>query len=208
LRLFQLFPANYGFHLSRNHVPSSQGTDYAGVAEAAGLSAHAECHQQNYTDYVIELVTFSMFYFALFFWLLILINRADVRSNLVLYNVLIFLTSFVIPALLGYIGSRLTKASWLRKLIRTQRHPTPTGWDYVFQQPKSYWILFHLTSGKLIGGYYDDTGFVSSYPQPQEIYVSQFWRVSDDGKFLEKVDRTAGGIIKAEEWTFIELFEA
>ena len=164
--------------------------------------------QQNYTDYAIELVTFSMFYFALFFWLLILINRADVRSNLVLYNVLIFLTSFVIPALLGYIGSRLTKASWLRKLVRTQRHPTPTGWDYVFQQPKSYWILFHLTSGKLIGGYYDHTGFVSSYPQPQEIYVSQFWRVSDDGKFLEKVDRTAGGIIKAEEWTFIELFEA
>jgi Family of unknown function (DUF6338) len=150
----------------------------------------------------------SMFYFALFFWLLILINRADVRSNLVLYNVLIFLTSFVIPALLGYIGSILTKASWLRKLVRTQRHPTPTGWDYVFQQPKSYWILFHLTSGKLIGGYYDHTGFVSSYPQPQEIYVSQFWRVSDDGKFLEKVDRTAGGIIKAEEWTFIELFEA
>ncbi len=38
--------------------------------------------------------------------------------------------------------------------------------------------------------------------------MSQLWRVSDDGKFQEKVERTAGGIIKAEEWTFIELFEA
>ncbi len=47
--------------------------------------------QQNYTDYVIELVTFSMFYFALFFWLLILINSVGVRSNPVLSNILIFI---------------------------------------------------------------------------------------------------------------------
>jgi hypothetical protein len=164
--------------------------------------------QKNYADYMIELVTFSMFYLALFFWLVALINQVGIRANSILYNFLVFLTIFVIPALLGYVGSLLTKASWLRKLARTLRHPTPTGWDYVFQQPRNSWVLFHLKSGKLIGGYYDHMGFVSSYPQAQEIYISQFWRVSDDGKFLTKVDRTAGGIIRAEECTFIEFFEA
>jgi len=163
--------------------------------------------QKNYADYVIELVTFSMFYLALFFWLIALINRTDIHANAILYNFLVFLSIFVIPALLGYIGSMLAKASWFRKLVRTQRHPTPTGWDYVFQQSKDYWVLFHLKSGKLIGGYYDHTGFVSSYPQAQEIYISQFWRVSDDGKFLAKVDRTAGGIVRAEECNFVEFFE-
>jgi hypothetical protein len=31
--------------------------------------------------------------------------------------------------------------------------------------------------------------------------------VSDEGKFLEMVDRTAGGVIRAEEWDWIEFFE-
>jgi len=164
--------------------------------------------QKNYADYVIELVTFSMFYLALFFWLIALINRADIRTNTLLYNLLVFVTIFVIPALLGYVGSLLSKATWLRRLVRTQRHPTPTGWDYVFQQPKSYWMVFHLKSGKVVGGFYDHTGFVSSYPQAQEIYISQLWRMSKDEKFLEEVERTAGGIIRAEECEFIEFFEA
>jgi len=33
----QIFLANYGFHVSRNYVPFSQKTDYAGVSEAAGF---------------------------------------------------------------------------------------------------------------------------------------------------------------------------
>jgi len=37
MSVYQIFPANYGFHSSRNYVPSSQETDYAGVSEAAGL---------------------------------------------------------------------------------------------------------------------------------------------------------------------------
>jgi hypothetical protein len=112
--------------------------------------------QKNSADYLIELITFSMFYLALFFWLIALINRADVQGNIVLYNLLVFLAVFVIPALLGYVGSWLARASWLRRLAHTQRHPVPTGWDYVFQQAKCYWVLCHLKSGKLIGGYYSD----------------------------------------------------
>ncbi len=37
MSVYQIFPANYGFHSSRNYVPSTQETDYAGVSEAAGL---------------------------------------------------------------------------------------------------------------------------------------------------------------------------
>ncbi len=39
LCLFQIFPANYGFHLSSPQGTFSPETDYAGVSEAAGLQS-------------------------------------------------------------------------------------------------------------------------------------------------------------------------
>ena len=39
LCLFQIFSANYGFHLSSPQGTSSPETDYAGVSEAAGLQS-------------------------------------------------------------------------------------------------------------------------------------------------------------------------
>jgi hypothetical protein len=37
LRLFQIFPANYGFYSSSPHGTSSQEADYPGVSEAVGF---------------------------------------------------------------------------------------------------------------------------------------------------------------------------
>ena len=39
LRLFQILPANYGFHFESEPRFISQKTDYAGVSEAAGLES-------------------------------------------------------------------------------------------------------------------------------------------------------------------------
>jgi hypothetical protein len=39
-----IFLANYGCSASRSYATSTQATDYAGVSEAAGLLAPAECH--------------------------------------------------------------------------------------------------------------------------------------------------------------------
>src|SRR5947209_18306640 len=43
--LFQICLANYGSSTSSNRVAHTQRADYAGVSEAAGLSASAECHE-------------------------------------------------------------------------------------------------------------------------------------------------------------------
>ncbi len=45
----QLFLPNYASATSRSYAPSTQGSDYAGVAEAAAALAQAECHD-NYED--------------------------------------------------------------------------------------------------------------------------------------------------------------
>src|SRR5438445_11687739 len=65
--------------------------------------------QRNYGDLAVEFITFSMFYLTLFFWLIALINRPDVRANVWLYNLLIFITVFIIPAIFGYVSGSLPK---------------------------------------------------------------------------------------------------
>jgi hypothetical protein len=42
--LFQICLANYGSSTSSHHVAHTQRADDAGVSEAAGLSAPAQCH--------------------------------------------------------------------------------------------------------------------------------------------------------------------
>ena len=42
--LFQIYLPHYG-PTSRSYAPSTQGTDYGGVSEAAEALAHAECRQ-------------------------------------------------------------------------------------------------------------------------------------------------------------------
>lgn len=161
--------------------------------------------QRKYGDYLVEVIVFSMFYLALFFWLIALIDSANVRSNAVLYNLLVVLTVFIIPAVIGWGGSALSRARWVRRLVGKISHPVPTAWDYVFASGKAYWIRFHLKTGEKLGGYYSTESFASAFPQAQEIYVQELWRLDDiTGRFVEKTDRTAGGYIKVEDCKLIE----
>lgn len=155
-------------------------------------------------DYLVELVTFSMFYLALFFWLIAFLYRTNAQSNALLFNLLVILTVFIVPALLGWLGSYLMQAPWLRLHTKLVVHPMPMAWDYVFKKGESYWIIFHLKNGKRIGGYYSTKSFASGYPDTQEIYVQELWQLDEFGRFRQRVGRTAGGFFKTEDCDFIE----
>lgn len=155
-------------------------------------------------DYLVELITFSMFYLAIFFWLISLLYMPAVRTNAVMFYLLAIVAVFLIPAGLGWLGSYLIQNRWLRRFVKLTVHPVPMAWDYVFKGGQSYWIIFHLKNGKRIGGYYSCESFASGYPDAQEIYVEEIWLLDDYGRFQQKVGRTMGGYIKAEDCDLIE----
>ena len=99
---------------------------------------------------------------------------------------------------------QLDPAQWLRRLTRSTTHPIPLSWDYIFSRGESLWMIFHLKNGKMVGGYFSSGSFASGYPDTQEIYVQEMWSLDEFGKFKKKIDRTAGGYIKAEDCDFIE----
>jgi hypothetical protein len=156
--------------------------------------------RRNFGEAVVDVVSYSIINLALFgWWLLPLVSsRAPEWYGASVYAVL-----FVTPAVLGVLAVGLRQLPFLRgKLV----HPTPTGWDHFFGQGQPCWILFHLQSGRKIGGYYGAGSLASSYPQPPEVYVEEVWELDEQLRFRDRKDQTLGLIIAREDCEFIELF--
>ena len=115
----------------------------------------------------------------------------------------------VVPVCAGLIAALVPKlgARSLKKLSHGLiLHPEPTDWDFVFAQRKEpFFLLFHLKDGTMIGGYYEADSYVTTYPQPQQIYVQAAYKPLLEG--WEEVPGTKGCLISRDECTYIELFE-
>lgn len=160
--------------------------------------------RRDFSASIIEVISFSMINFAAWYWLIDLSNRNDLRIDApVFYYLTMSLVLLVSPTLLAIVGYWFLGSNFLRGRVV---HPTPMSWDFLFKQGRSYWLLFHLKSGQKLGGFYSSNSFASSFPHSQEVYVEQLWRVDANGRFLEKADRTAGAVIRADECMLIELF--
>lgn len=110
--------------------------------------------------------------------------------------ILPFFTPFFIPSLLG--------CSFISNHIIS---PVPTAWDYVFSGRNPYWVILHLKDGRNIGGVYGGNSFTSSYPNPQDIYLEEVWRLNDENLFIEPIEKSNGILIKMDEIASIEFFE-
>lgn len=96
-----------------------------------------------------------------------------------------------------------------RTELRAQRNWIPTPWDYFFDnQGMACFVLCHLKSGRLIGGLYGTKSYTSEYPEPQQIYLEELWKITPEGQFLEKIPGTLGAIIRFDECSMIELLSA
>lgn len=54
---------------------------------------------------------------------------------------------------------------------------------------------------------YGEGSFASSFPNPQDIFMQEVWKIDENGAFSEKLERTAGLLVKDEEMSFLEFFE-
>ncbi len=161
--------------------------------------------RRNLSESAIQVISFSMFNIALWYWAISSMAETDLRqTHPVEYNIFAFGIIVVSPTLLAVATYRLRVSEALRKFAI---HPSPTPWDFLFGQRRVFWILFHLKSGQRLGGYYSTNSFTSSFPNDEEIYVECLWKVDESGHFLEPVIDSAGAIVRIDECFFIELFQ-
>ncbi|WP_444664898.1 DUF6338 family protein [Cellulomonas sp. CW35] len=60
----------------------------------------------------------------------------------------------------------------------------PTAWDAAAPNLGRRFVRIETASGKFVGGWFGENSFVSTYPEPHDLYVEQQWRMSETGEFL------------------------
>lgn len=158
---------------------------------------------RNMNEDLFEVISYSCINFALTSWLIIIIRNDTFQSNHPILFVVLFLAILLIfPIIWPVLFHLLMNSKFVSKFVI---HFFPTAWDYHFKKGEQQYVLIHLQNGKLIGGLW---GFSSSYPNVEDIYLLETWKVNEKGEFLECIEATNGLWIGKENIQYIEFFKA
>ena len=147
----------------------------------------------------IDALAYSFLNFALLFWLMLIIRRIDwTWLRVMLYGVLMGVGPVLWPILLKVVATR--------KFQRIIINPIPRAWDYFFGLGQDCFMLIHLKDGSLVGGLSHGKSFASSYPASEDIYIEQVWKISEQGKFLEKIPQSIGMLVTRDSIEYIEMY--
>lgn len=84
--------------------------------------------------------------------------------------------------------------------------PYNTAWDYFFLQRKSCFMLIHLKDDNMIGGYYGENSYASTYPDEQSVYLEKVYKINPDGTFGKEIQDSFGLVISKDDCKYIEFF--
>lgn len=101
----------------------------------------------------------------------------------------------IIPTTIAILGQvRLRKPfRLLRPLtIAPIYHPTPSAWDRSAPDRGRAFVRIFTEDERWVGGWLGAGSYVSTYPQPRDIFIDVEWKMSGSGDFLEPVPDSLG----------------
>jgi Family of unknown function (DUF6338) len=119
----------------------------------------------------------------------------------------------VIPALLAYFVHGRTRLQpvnapglrWLRvPRARLRYSPVPTAWDNAAPAQGGNWVRIRIGDGKWVGGWYSNNSFISTYPEPRDIYIEDQHHIGARGQFGEMVEGSAGIWVALRDGDIVE----
>jgi len=150
------------------------------------------------TERIMEAIIFSSLNYLVIIWLHSLLKDSN-------YGIWIY---FLIALILSVIYPFLLKKILLSSILKNKVNSImPKAWDYFFHKKEPCFVLIHLKDGKVIGGFYGDNSFASSYPEENDIYLEEIWKINERGAFADKIDRTNGLLVNKDAIEYIEFFK-
>jgi hypothetical protein len=131
--------------------------------------------------------------------------RGQVRPLAVWALVLLF----AVPAVLAgavYLISRLPRPARLGR-ARLSYDPTPRAWDFAFNGVDPMYVRILTADGRYLGGWYGNDSFVSSYPEPREMFLETANLMEPDGSFGPEVKGSAGLYVRCDDVVLIEFVD-
>ena len=166
--------------------------------------------QKDIGSALVEAVTYSTL--NVLIWLLFIrseIPDGDLFQHPWHYPGMLFLYCFLSPAVLAWLCLQLR----LRVLPRylSMDHPTRTAWDWFVSNYSPFFIRFILKSRDkddkpmMVGGYYGENSYASTYPEEPEIYVEEVWYLNpESGVFEQRIEGSLGMVIRLSECERVE----
>jgi len=109
----------------------------------------------------------------------------------------------VVPALLAFCDYvRVSGSINLRNLTYD---PTPRAWDYAFADIEPCYLRVLTVDGVWLGGWFGSRSFISSFPEPREIYIETAHQMQPDGSIGEAQSWSAGMYIRCDDIRAVEL---
>jgi hypothetical protein len=71
-------------------------------------------------------------------------------------------------------------------------HPQPTAWDHAARDRGSCFVRIRTEDGDWVGGYLGTASYVSTYPQPRDIFIVAEWMLNEDGGFVRPIKDSLG----------------
>ena len=84
---------------------------------------------------------------------------------------------------------------WLRIIV---------GIGVFIGAPAAWPVLLRAT----LGGLYNGESFASSYPESQDIYLGEVWKVDEQGRFQSRIDATMGALVNHDVIDYLEFYAA
>jgi hypothetical protein len=86
-------------------------------------------------------------------------------------------------------------------------HPVPNAWDWGAREPRHRWVRVTLPNGYRVGGFFGPGSYVSTYPEPRDIFISHQYHLKDDGSWGPMVEATAGLWLKIGDDHIVEFLD-
>jgi len=171
------------------------------------LKAYRLFIAETRTDFskdLYEAIGISLINAIIFLPILSLLNTKNIVANCtLLYLLIVFVVTIVVPFCEAWMLYKLSKTKWFSKSLLTLNN---SAWDDFFAKRKDYWVIVTLKSGRKIAGKYAAKSYTSAYPAPKEIYLEEVWELKKDNTFGKKVNQTHGILITENEISTIEFY--
>lgn len=83
----------------------------------------------------------------------------------------------------------------------------PNAWDWGAREPRHRWVRITLPNGNRVGGFFGPGSYVSTYPEPRDIFISHQYHLKDDGSWGDMPDRAAGLWLKIGDDHIVEFLD-
>jgi uncharacterized protein DUF6338 len=119
------------------------------------------------------------------------------------------LVEFVAPLVLGLAVVGIRRSEWFRRLTRrlTRRDARTRSWDFAFSSQARFFVRAKLKTGERVGGVYADDSFASAFPEPQDVFLQQVWKLTSDGTPDYPVPGSRGLVLRQEDVELVELID-